>query len=297
MYLFLSIFIPILLILVCIMHTRKKKNIQKVSALSFEDKYHLINDLVSPFGYCYIPSQDIFSTRIDAWQRDYGYCALYDRASVHFNMVFDSFPVYFDYGGRTWLAEFWKGQYGINTGCEMGLYYADGIIDEANRNTTLFKSVEDADMPKMSFLHSKNQAPIANLRGRHWWLTAFHVGCFSQPAELSLRASLTFPTTSMAIAFTEGLLQCGYSSDTFYRRNNMVTLSFTEPHVSRSFFRRMRIGLAQWSNRLWCKAYMFFTRPFTLSLDRILYLYYYLPFAFRKTLRIRRYKNHKNTSL
>lgn len=293
MYLFLSISIPLLLILVCIMHIRKKKNIKKVTSLCFEDKCHLINDLISPFGYCYIPSQDIFSSHVDAWQREHGYCALYDRASVHFNMVFDSFPVYFNYAGRTWLAEFWKGQYGINTGCEMGLYYTEGIINEAARSTTLFHSVLDTDMPKMSFVLSKNNTHIANLSGRHWWLTAFHVGCFSKPAELSLHTTLTFSSTCMAAAFTKGLLQCGYSPDTFYRRNNMVTLSFEQSNPSGNFFRKIRILLAQTSNRFFCKTYLYLTRPFTLSLDRILYLYYYLPFAFRKTLRIRRYKKVK----
>ena len=30
--------------------------------------------------------------------------------------VFMCLPVYFDYGGKTWLMEFWKGGYGITAG-------------------------------------------------------------------------------------------------------------------------------------------------------------------------------------
>ena len=43
-----------------------------------------------------------------------------------FQMVFDALPVYFDYQKKTWLIEFWKGQYGINTGAEIGIYTGSG---------------------------------------------------------------------------------------------------------------------------------------------------------------------------
>ena len=76
--------------------------------LSVPEKVYRLNCLLAPFGFEYQISQDIFVTRLDAWQRDYGYRSLYDRASPLLGMVFDCEPVYFDYQGKTWLLEFWK---------------------------------------------------------------------------------------------------------------------------------------------------------------------------------------------
>lgn len=146
-------------------------------------------------------------------------------------------------------------------------------------------------MVKMSFTLYRNGEDIAHLSHRHWWLTAFRMGCFTQPGDLSMRATVTFPTTEMARAFANGLLEAGYPQRNICFQCSTVTFSFLQSGTQNSFLLRLRIRLAQASNRFWCKVYLFITRPFSLSIDRLLYLYYYLPFAFRRMLRIRRYKN------
>lgn len=290
MYLFFAILLSVLLLLFCINHRRRKKNIQKVCAMCMDEKCKTLNELIEPFGYSYVLSQDIYTSRIDAWQRELGYCSLYDKAASHFNMIFDCLPVYFNYSGRTWLLEFWKGQYGINTGCEVGLYYADHILNEAELKTTLFQAVDNADMLRLSLALSRNGQNIANLIARHWWLTAFKMGYFSQPSDLSMRASIDFPSAEMARAFVSGLQSAGYSPEDICYCCNTVTFSFDQSIPNGGALRNLRIRIHQWINCFWCRVYLFVTRPFTLSIDRILYLYSYLPFAFRKMLRIRRYK-------
>lgn len=290
MYLLFALLLPILLILLLICHQRKKKNLQKVYAMDMNHKCKIINELLAPFGYAYIPSQDLFTSRTDAWQREFGYHALYDKAAAHFNMVFDCIPIYFNYQGRTWLLEVWKGQYGINTGAEIGLYQADRILKTEERETTLFQAVNNADMMKLSLALYKDDTLIAQLSGRHWWLTAFRLGCFSQPNALCLRASITFSSPEMARVFVEGLVEAGYSKQDICRRCNTVTFLFDHTPKIKGFLRRLHIRLTMWGNQFWCRIYLFITRPFHLSIDRVLYLYYYLPFAFRRTLRIRRYK-------
>lgn len=128
MYLFFGIAFLLLLFFFCINFFRRKRIIKKLCSMCMQEKCDLLNELVEPFGYSYISSQDLFTSRQDAFQRAFGYCALYDRAAFRFHMIFDCLPVYFDYRGKTWLIEFWKGQYGINTGCEIGVYYADRIL-------------------------------------------------------------------------------------------------------------------------------------------------------------------------
>lgn len=299
MYLFSGIFFLILLLFLFLNYQRKKKIICKIRSMCMEEKCRLSEELVEPFGYSYVPSQDIFTSRTDAWQKEFGYCALYDAAAPHFNMVFDSLPVYFNYHGRTWLIEFWKGQYGINTGGEIGVYYANRIIKEEERKSTLFQCVDKDDMLQLSFTLLRNSSVIARLCSRHWWLTAFLTGCFSRPAGLIMHATVTFPTNEMAEAFTRGLVETGYERESIQICCNSVAFVFSAAAPVHGICRKIRIRTAQWCNCFWCRIYQFITRPFCLTVDKILYLYYYLPFAFRRMFRIRKYrkhreKNHKN---
>ena len=293
MYLLFTILLPLFLLLFILNLWRRKRNIKKVRSMCTSDKCTLLREILEPFGYSYIPSQDLFTSRHDAWQREMGYSTLYDKAAHHLNMVFDSLPVYFVYHGRTWLFEFWKGQYGITTGGEIGLYYADRILNENELATTLFQAVADENMLPISFTLFKNDTPVAELSKVHWWLTAFRLGCFSRPAELTLCASVDFPCPDMARAFVKGLHAAGYEPCNICCRCSTVTFSFDRTTNRKGFLRNLRICMAQWSNHFWCRVYLHITRPFTTALDRVLYLYYYLPFAFRKTLRIRRYKGRK----
>lgn len=258
--------------------------------MCMKEKCHILGELIAPFGYAYLPEQDIFTSRLDVWQRDFGYCTLYDKAAFRFNMIFDCLPVYFDHDGRTWLLELWKGQYGINTGAEIGVYYVDRILDKREYRTTLFQSVEDCDMPALSFRLFRKGVQIADVCARHWWLTAFSMGRFSEPADLYMQACITFPTHSMAHAFIKGLSGCGYPKDDICLNCNTVTFPFTKSAMRWNFLDRCWIRVAQCVNHFWCKVYLFVTRPFCLSIDRLLYLYYYLPAVFRKMLRIRKYK-------
>lgn len=293
MYLFFFLLLLVLLLFFSINYWRRKKIIKKVCSMCTNEKNQLLNELIEPFGYSYLPSQDLFSTQIDAWQRSFGYGSLYDRTAHRFGMIFDSLPIYFNYNNKTWLIEFWKGQYGINTGAEAGIYYSDHILEENEYPTTLFQSVANPDMPIFSFQLFRHGEQIAEISGQHWWLTAFSLGLFSQPTDLSMNIGVTFRSRNMRNAFVNGLLRAGYHQNDIQISCNTVLFSFTECIQERSRFTRLRILYAQWKNRFWCNVYIKATKPFCLSLDRILYLYYFLPFSFRRILRIRRYQKKK----
>lgn len=290
MYFFSGIVLLILLFFFCLSFWRRKKVIEKICCMSAKQKCHLLDELLEPFGFRYITAQDIFTSRIDAMQRNFGYCSFYDRSALAVHMVLDCLPVYFNYNGRTWLIEFWKGQYGINTGGEIGIYYADRIIPEQEWSHTLFQCAEDDDMVGLSFNLFRNGMEIADVREKHWWLTAFSVGRFSNPADLYMYAGITFPDNAMAEAFAKALVNTGCCRNDICLCHNSVTFCFTKAFTKDNCLRRLRIHLVQGINRFLCKMYLFITRPFCLSSDKILYLYYSLPFVFRRILRIRRYK-------
>ena len=54
-------------------------------------------------------------------------------AYQYVGMVFETLPVYFDYAGKTWLIQIWKGQYGICTECE-----DDPLLRQQQRSIVIF---------------------------------------------------------------------------------------------------------------------------------------------------------------
>ncbi len=263
---------------------RKKRACKKLRIMSCQEKFCTLDGLIKPFGYCYVPSQDIFSTVVNAPQRAFGYTALYDRYAPFFGMVFDCMPVYFDYRGKTWLIEFWKGQYGINAGCEIGVYKADSLVAGINLNKTLFRSVEDSEMLPMSLHFYRGEKECAHLRGRQWWLTAFRMGCYCEPGELSVRICIAFPDKAMLNAFADALRE---QTDTdFSICGTQIQIVFKDCNsCAHSFWRKLICRLAQWKNRLSCRLFLWATKPFESGMDRILCLYFCLPSCFRRIFR------------
>lgn len=288
-YLFFALLL--IALLGCIFfHCHRKKIICKVSRMDCCAKCSLLDELVYPFGYCFHCDCGFFSSTVDAPQKAAGYTWLYDYMAPRFQMVFDALPVYFNYRGRTWLIEFWKGQYGINTGAEIGIYHADAVIPEEDYKKTLFSGAEKDEMLDCSFRLCNRGNDCVSNTGRHWWLTAFLVGCFSKPANLSMEACIRFPNREMLYAFVEGLKRAGCGQDGISVNGLNVCFCFREcpghfDPVTR-FFR----CFSQWKNKLFCKLYLWVTRPFVCTEDRILYLYFYLPAAFRRLLRLRRFR-------
>lgn len=288
----------LLALLGCIFfHCHRKKIICKISSMDCCTKCSLLKELVYPFGYCFHCDSGIFSSTTDAWQKQAGYTWLYDYMAPRFQMVFDALPIYFDYRGRTWLIELWKGQYGINTGAEIGIYHADAIIPETDYKSTWFSCAQDHEMLDCSFVLCNRRNDCFHNAGRHWWLTAFLVGCFSEPSALSMEATICFPNREMLSAFVDGLKRASYREDTICVKGLHVSFVFCRNITGKyNLITRFWRRFSQWKNKIFCKLYLWATRPFCCTEDRILYLYYYLPAAFRRLLRLRRFNKrcHKH---
>lgn len=294
MYILVSIFLILALLGVLVNHRRRACIIKKVCAMTQTEKCELLNEKIRPFGYQYISCQDIFCSILDAWQREFGYTHSYDCFAPYLNMVFDSEPVYFDYDNRTWLIELWKGQYGINTGAEIGIYCADKIVPPDKRNRELFHTVSDEDMPvfSMNLVRKVNgeEQNLADISMTHWWLAAFRMGCFSKPDSLRTDCCITFTDCGMMHAFANALIKLGYDACSLHICGLRICFSFRTPNtpVPCGFLTRPVRCLAQWKNRCFCHLFLRITKPFCCTADRLLYLYFYLPFIFRHCLRLRR---------
>lgn len=259
-----------------------------VYSMSEEEKNRTLNELARPFGFSYEPKQELFVGRVDAWQRKEGYESLFDRLAGKFNMVLDSYPVYFDYLGKTWLIEFWKGQYGIHTGAEVGVYHTNRTVLKEQRTQVHYNAVSDEEMPLIGICLKRRGKKLLSLKQRHWWLAAFRMGMFSQPAELSLYASVTFCSTDAAQAFGRGLLEAGFTKEGYRVRGRRVTVLLDQTACPNGAQGRY-CSLVQCVNRFYCGLLRLATRPFHNTADRMLFLYLQLPWCFRRMLRLRSY--------
>lgn len=286
--LFLLLLTALLGMLLC--HVRRKKIICKIRDMDQRRKCSLLKELAEPFGYVYQCCCGFFSSAVCAWQKDAGYTWAYDHMAPRFQMVFDALPVYFNYQGRTWLIEFWKGQYGINTGAEIGVYHSDRLLSESEYRTALFQAADKREMLYCSLQLYRENSACVKISERHWWLTAFLPGVFSDPSGLCLKAMICFPDREMLDAFCRGLRRAGYPAEGITVQNRCLSFTFRHPAETQyGFLTRLWRRLSQCLNRMNCRLFAWVTRPFDCAEDRILFLYFYLPFCFRRLLRLRRF--------
>ncbi|WP_242985402.1 DUF4474 domain-containing protein [Vallitalea okinawensis] len=230
-----------------------------------EDEDDPLATVMEASGFVYNPKKDIFYSHRNPWQRKFGYCRLYDEASAPLGMIIDCEPIYFRYKGRRWLIEFWKGQYDLTTGCEIGVYATDGpdLDIPGLFNGTFYHSVGDKDMLKMSYTLRKNGRILFRRKAKHWWLTGFKLGEFSQPMELSMDISILLKDESMLYAFLKGLKNAGYDRREIRIQGTRVDIKFDKPHVPQPLTRTKETDrLIQMKNKLMCDQYQEITRGY-----------------------------------
>lgn len=223
-----------------------------------EEDLEQLGGAIESSGFEYDPEQGIFYSALNAWQRKFGYCQLYDIMAAPMGMIMDCEPIYFEYDGRNWLIEFWKGQYGLSTGCEAGVYYTDAPVTSIPGffNTTLYNSVSDEDLLYISLKLKKNNRTLFKRSGRHWWMTGFIPGEFSQPDELKMIIKISFTTKQMCRAFYKALCKAGYTRHDAVVKDKSVCLVFDKPKTCQPFTRtKITDWLIQEKNKFLCDSY------------------------------------------
>lgn len=218
-------------------------------------------------GYSYNPKQDIFYSTIDPWQRNVGYCRLYDEAAAPMGMIIDTEPIYFEYDGKKWMIGLWKGQYDLVTGCEIGVY--TGAIDLAIPGVfsgTFYNAVSNDDLLPMSFTLKKDGKVLFTREGKHWWLTGFKLGEFSEPWELTMDINITLHDEMMRNAFVSGLKNARYYDDRLKINGNKVSFTFDVPLTPQPITRTaITDQIIQRKNQQLCELY----QDITSSMDNI----------------------------
>lgn len=247
---------------------------------NYPEQIEELNHDLKPFGFAYDYTQDIFYSLMDAWQRKFGYFRLYDEACATLSMIIDCEPIYFDYKGIKWMIEFWKGQYGMTSGGEVGIYYTTGpdLNIPGLYNGTFYYCVSDEHRINMSFAFRKNGNILFTRSAYHWWLTGFKLAEFSQPSELTMDIILDLYDREMVEAFVGGLKRAGYTDSEYAVRGRRVYVYFDKPHTKQPLTRNpITVHLMQRNNKSFCDAYNHLTYAYTNTIDKLSFVKYKSP--------------------
>lgn len=287
------------LVLVCrIIRRRKIRKSQRTNAETNPESKEIrkvldpklveqLNKEIQSSGFAYDPIEDIFFSLLNCWQRKYGYCRLYDESSAPLGMIIDCEPIYFNYDGKKWLIELWKGQYGMTTGGEIGIYNTEksALSIPGFFTGTLFDSASDQESLQMSFTLVKKEDVLFRRSGKHWWLTGFVLGEFSEPTDLRMEAQIMFQEPAMCEAFLEGLRARGFKKDEYAVLNNTVFINFDKPHSLQPFTRTVLTDhLTQKRNKDLCEVYQYATKDLDNIVDKLAFIKSRSPIMYEKIL-------------
>ena len=185
---------------------------------------------VGILGFLWDDDDKVFYSAHEAWQRNFGYNRFYDFAAQFLLLYYDTCRVKFTYGGRDWLIQFWKGQYGlILIGAEVGVY-----SKPENSPTGQYDCADDSNLFSLGYtLYSHDKVLFVRSYQETWWLTGFKIGKidkFSDRSQLSMRIRITLKDDGMREAFVKALCKWGVGfkegdaqeKDTFYVLGNDV---------------------------------------------------------------------------
>lgn len=155
--------------------------------------------ILNACGFEYDAKQGIYYSTMEPLQRLFGYNFIYDMAAPRVGMIYSTERIKFKYGGKDWMIQLWKGQYGITAGAEIGLYNKTDKIMH-------YECASNDELIEMAF-DFYNQGEYVFSRGpeKHWWLTGFKIFNTGIGILIDLDITLTFPNVEMANAFETGL--------------------------------------------------------------------------------------------
>lgn len=156
--------------------------------------------------------EGFFYVADDPWQRNWGFNPLYDLGAPVTAMYYNTERIKFTYGGKDWMIQIWKGQYGYAfIGCEIGVY-------TKKLNSPLsqhYDCASDADRLKMTMtMYQKDTFKFSREYKYFWWCTGFVPGSLDQYAdrsELTMVARITFKDAAMKNAFVASLKSLGFT--------------------------------------------------------------------------------------
>lgn len=155
-------------------------------------------------GYSLDLTQNYVYTGINVWQRSLGFNIFYDIFCylTPFFFHYTTQRVKFNYEGKDWMFQMWKGRYAIANGGELGIY-----TRPEEKDGTFYDCASDEDMLVMSIevYHGEDlifkHGPLL-----HWWVTGFAISDTAYlPQSLTLISTIELKDEEMLRVVTEAL--------------------------------------------------------------------------------------------
>lgn len=189
---------------------------EELKDLSVHELQNLLFDTTNPntagkilefAGFEYDAEQAIYYSQMNPLQRKFGFNFVYDMAAPMVGMIYDTKRIEFEYGGKEWMIQLWKGQYGITSGAEIGLYSRDP--DRAMQ----YDCANDEELITMQFdFYNMDEYVFSRGPEKHWWLTGFKVFHIGIPSFITMDMMLDFDDNYMANAFERSLKEIAQTS-------------------------------------------------------------------------------------
>ncbi len=198
-------------------------------------------DGVQALGYRYSNDGEgyYYTDDKDCWQMNAGYNEVYDNMAPLTAMFIDQVRIRFNYGGKDWMVQLWKGQYGfLLVGAEIGLYTADeGVNSGAVTDINHYNCADKEDWLYMSmdcYWAEGNNGHYKKVFSRpyakYWWPTGFVKGQLTKytwpRTELKMKGRITFKSAEMANLFVEELRKTGFVRAAGNASNQLVDDSY-----------------------------------------------------------------------
>ena len=179
------------------------------------------------FGFKYDYKQGITYTDPNAPQKYAGYTPVYDLASKDIGFNISAQIITFEYNGKEYMVETWKGDYWGAAGSEIGLYSRKK--GKKSKDPYFYDCATDEPMNMKSTLYRGNKK-LYSREENHWWLTGFKPGEYAKPEELTMKCEIEFPNSVMAIRFVKGLNKVGTATK-INRTENTVSWEWDQNHT------------------------------------------------------------------
>ncbi len=201
------------------------------------NRLRTLNQDLFPYGLAYDSRRGVFfsttqtpiRTNNRPWEKRFiRRNKKHEPLSPRRHAYFDGESIPFSSDGRQWLLLLRKGQYGVATGAEVGLY--ELVLDgQGPPRVVPYAPAKREYYPLISLTLWRNDSPIVKRSARNWYLTGFAPGVFADPSELGVHLEITFHDAEVCRAFGNALGRMGYGKDDYQVRERHAWLVFHQP--------------------------------------------------------------------
>lgn len=153
-------------------------------------------------GYNFNIKEMVVYATVNSWMRNFGFCLGYDLFSYVTPFFFYNTRRFkFDYAGKQWMIQVWKGMYVVSNGAEIGVY------NREPKGGTFYNCASDEDMLNIGFsLYHGEELLFTQPESRTWWANGFKLSKELYSArKMTLKYTIEMKDQEMLEAFTRAV--------------------------------------------------------------------------------------------